>query len=79
MTLATLAGGKIPIDEVSIQGDAKTPTTAKFLNDGGPQPTHKCSSPCATYLETDRARPAKEQIMNPAVSMPIFLGLITTC
>ena len=34
VTIASPAGGKIPIDENSLQGDFKTPITAKWLDDG---------------------------------------------
>ena len=34
VTIASPSGGKIPIDNNSLQGDFKTPITAKWLDDG---------------------------------------------
>lgn len=35
ITIASPNGGAIPVDPVSLQGDAKTPEAERMLNDGG--------------------------------------------
>ncbi len=34
VTIASVAGGEIPVDETSLKGDALTPVTKKFQADG---------------------------------------------
>ena len=34
VTVASISGGEIPVDETSIKGDALTPVTKKFMADG---------------------------------------------
>ena len=37
MTIASVKGGKIPIDEASLQGDFFTPDAKRFWSDRKPQ------------------------------------------
>ena len=34
VTIASIEGGEIPVDETSLKGDALTPVTKKFQDDG---------------------------------------------
>jgi hypothetical protein len=34
VTIASIAGGEIPVDKTSLEGDNLTPVTKKFLDDG---------------------------------------------
>ncbi len=34
VTIASVSGGEIPVDETSLKGDALTPVTKKFQADG---------------------------------------------